>query len=105
MERISYLLASVQRCLFPALREEVGELSERERRFVLVLEVVEIEKHVRSHHWLGRTPKDASIIVYCQSAGCSYAEKIAVKLIADGFENVRLFRGGWQEWQAEEENK
>ena len=58
MERISYLLASVQRCLFPALREEVGELSERERRFVLVLEVVEIEKHVRSHHWLGRTPKD-----------------------------------------------
>ena len=58
MERISYLLASVQRCLFPYLLEEIGELSEKERRFVLVLEVVEIEKHVRNHHWLGRTPKD-----------------------------------------------
>ncbi|MHB9038507.1 MAG: transposase [Armatimonadota bacterium] len=58
MERISYLLVSVQRSLFPHLREEVGELTEKERRFVLVLEVVQIEKHVRNHHWLGRKPKD-----------------------------------------------
>lgn len=42
MERISYLLGSVQRSLFPHLREEVGELTEKERRFVLVLEVVEV---------------------------------------------------------------
>jgi hypothetical protein len=40
------------------LREQVGELTEKERQFVLVLEVVEIEKHVRDHHWLGRKPKD-----------------------------------------------
>ena len=58
MERISYLLGSVQRSLFPYLREQVGELTEKERQFVLVLEVVEIEKHVRDHHWLGRKPKD-----------------------------------------------
>jgi len=31
VERISYLLASVQRCLFPYLREEVGELTDSER--------------------------------------------------------------------------
>ena len=58
MERISYLLGSVQRSLFPYLREEVGELTEKERRFVLVLEVVEIEKHVRKAYWLGRKPED-----------------------------------------------
>jgi len=32
MERISYLLGSVQRSLFPHLREEVGELTEKERK-------------------------------------------------------------------------
>jgi hypothetical protein len=58
VERISYLLGSVQRSLFPHLREEVGELTEKERRFVLVLEVVEVEKHVGRVHWLGRKPKD-----------------------------------------------
>lgn len=58
MERISYLLGSVQRSLFPYLREEVGELTEKERRFVLVLEVVEVEKHARKAHFRGRTPKD-----------------------------------------------
>ena len=58
MERISYLLGSVQGSLFPHLREEVGELTDKERRFVLVLEVLEIEKHVIKHHWRGRKPKD-----------------------------------------------
>lgn len=58
MERISYLLASVQRCLFPALREEVGDLSEKDRRFVVALEFVEVEKHIGRRSWLGRTPKD-----------------------------------------------
>ena len=58
MERISYLLGSVQRSLFPYLREEIGDLTEKERRFVLVLEVVEVEKHVRKAHWRGRKPKD-----------------------------------------------
>ncbi len=40
MERISYILNNVQRSLFPYLREVIGELTEKEKRFVLVLEVV-----------------------------------------------------------------
>jgi hypothetical protein len=36
--------------MFPHLLEEVGELTNKERRFVLVLEVVQIEKHVVKHH-------------------------------------------------------
>lgn len=72
MERISYLLGSVQRCLFPYLREEVGELTEKERRFVLVMEVVEVEKHVRNHHWRGRKPKDRKPLARCFVAKAFY---------------------------------
>lgn len=44
--------------------------------------------------------KDAQIVVYCQSAGCKFAEKVATKLMEDGFHNVSLFKGGWREWAA-----
>jgi hypothetical protein len=40
------------------LREVIGELTEKEKRFVLVLEVLEIENHVGRRNWLGRIPKD-----------------------------------------------
>lgn len=62
MERISYLLASVQRCLFPALREEVGELSAKDRRFVVTLEFLEIEKYIGRRSRLGRTPKNRRML-------------------------------------------
>ncbi len=42
--------------------------------------------------------KDASIVLYCQSAGCKFAEIVAIKLMADGFYNISIFRGGWAEW-------
>ena len=45
--------------------------------------------------------KDASIVVYSQSAGCKFAEYTAIKLVGDGFSNVSLFKGGWREWKAE----
>lgn len=44
--------------------------------------------------------KDARIVLYCQSAGCKFAETVAIKLKADGFSNVSIFRGGWAEWVA-----
>lgn len=44
--------------------------------------------------------KDARIVVYCQSAGCKFAEKVAIKLMSDGFSNVSIFRGGWHKWVA-----
>lgn len=39
--------------------------------------------------------KDARIVVYCQSSGCRFAEKVAIKLMSDGFSNVSLFKGNW----------
>jgi rhodanese-related sulfurtransferase len=47
-----------------------------------------------------RMSKDARIVLYCQSAGCKFAETVAVKLVDDGFSNTSIFRGGWAEWVA-----
>lgn len=47
-----------------------------------------------------RINKDSSIVVYCQSAHCKFAERVAVKLVSDGFSDISIFRGGWAEWVA-----
>jgi len=44
--------------------------------------------------------KDARIVLYCQSAGCRFAEIVAIKLMDDGFSNISIFRVGWNEWVA-----
>ena len=43
--------------------------------------------------------------MYCQSAGCKYAEIVAIKLIDDGFSNISIFKGGWVEWAAKNGKK
>jgi len=40
----------------------------------------------------------APIIIYCQSVTCPFSEKLASDLLADGFSNLSLYRGGWEEW-------
>jgi rhodanese-related sulfurtransferase len=43
--------------------------------------------------------RDVHIVVYCQSDNCQFAEKVAIKIMSDGFSNVSLFRGGWRKWE------
>jgi rhodanese-related sulfurtransferase len=49
---------------------------------------------------MAQVARDARIVVYCQSAGCKFAEKVAIKLMEDGFSNMSIFKGGWREWAA-----
>lgn len=42
--------------------------------------------------------KDSRIVIYCQSARCKYAEKVATKLQNNGYSNISIFKGGWAEW-------
>ena len=44
--------------------------------------------------------EDHPIIVYCSGPHCNAAELPAEKLRAHGCQNVRVFPGGWEEWQA-----
>jgi rhodanese-related sulfurtransferase len=48
---------------------------------------------------LSRISKESHLTVYCQSKGCSFASKMAQKLIANGFKNVSIFKGGWDKWE------
>ncbi|MGE0671424.1 MAG: rhodanese-like domain-containing protein [Methylibium sp.] len=45
-----------------------------------------------------RLPKDKDILVYCNTS--SFAAQVAMALRLDGFENVRLLYGGYNEWKA-----
>ena len=47
---------------------------------------------------MGKYPKDTDIVVYCQSEGCPFAKKIALKLKEISYENIRIFKGGYNEW-------
>jgi rhodanese-related sulfurtransferase len=49
---------------------------------------------------LAAVAKDKRVVVYCQSSRCPFAEKVAIRLIEDGFSDVRIYRGGWSEWVA-----
>jgi rhodanese-related sulfurtransferase len=43
-------------------------------------------------------PAHVPLVVYCQSTKCRYAEIVAGKLLADGFSDISIFRGGWLAW-------
>jgi hypothetical protein len=57
-DKISWLMGSVQRSLFPHLDECFDvPLTEQEKRLVTILEIVQVEKYVHkraSTQWLGR---------------------------------------------------
>ncbi len=44
-----------------------------------------------------KLPKDRTILVYCNTS--SFAAQVAMALRMDGFENVRLLYGGYNEWK------
>ena len=39
------------------------------------------------------------LVVYCQSPSCGYARLLARRLGRDGFDNIKVFAGGWEQWQ------
>ena len=49
--------------------------------------------------------KDKQMVLYCQSAGCQFAEKMALRLKENGFDNLSVFKGGWVEWQKTNETR
>ena len=43
-------------------------------------------------------PKDALIITYCGGDECELSLFLTRNLKAEGFTNLKVFFGGWQEW-------
>lgn len=44
-------------------------------------------------------PIDQTFVAYCDGADCNSSIELAAKLHAMGFINVKIFFGGWREWQ------
>jgi rhodanese-related sulfurtransferase len=49
---------------------------------------------------LASQPKDAILITYCDGAECNSSLELGTKLAAAGYSNVKIFFGGWNEWQS-----
>jgi hypothetical protein len=62
-EKLSQYWFRIQKSLFPWLEEELGELTEKERKLVAILELIRIEKFtVCSRSLYGRPPKERAAI-------------------------------------------
>ncbi len=46
MNGLSGVFGSIQRCLFPALEEELGELNEKQKEFVRVVELMDLPNYL-----------------------------------------------------------
>jgi rhodanese-related sulfurtransferase len=49
-------------------------------------------------------PKDAEIVVYCLSRRCRFSHMIGARLVALGFQNVRIYEPGWYGWLNQEKD-
>jgi len=45
------------------------------------------------------SPFDRTIVVYCSSLECDSAEEVAMLLRDVGYSNVKVYAGGWEEWE------
>ncbi len=50
---------------------------------------------------LDTIPPGRLLVTYCDGAECNSSIELGVKLAARGFLNVKMFFGGWEEWQAQ----
>ena len=49
---------------------------------------------------LGGLPTDRLLVVYCDGAECNSSINLAVRLDSAGYSAVKIFFGGWKEWEA-----
>ncbi|MBI2619577.1 MAG: rhodanese-like domain-containing protein [Ignavibacteriales bacterium] len=49
---------------------------------------------------LSGLPPEKTLVVYCDGADCNSSLELATHLLAKGFSNVKVFFGGWNEWQS-----
>jgi 3-mercaptopyruvate sulfurtransferase SseA len=45
-------------------------------------------------------PMDGEVIVYCRGPSCDFSDQLATELRILGYQNVRVFTGGWEQWTA-----
>jgi len=59
----------------------------------------DFEKQYQALRSTLQTYRDKSLVVYCSSSDCHDSQVVADALQKLGYPHVRLFRGGWSEWE------
>jgi len=49
--------------------------------------------------FIARTEKDRVVVAYCSGFGCPDSFDLGMRLIEEGFSDVRVFEGGYPEWR------
>jgi len=49
--------------------------------------------------FLGRLPLEGTLVVYCEGGDCTSSLALAKLLHEKGFTDIRVFDGGWEEWE------
>ncbi len=98
IEKLSWLKNRIQKDLFPHLADCFNDpITEKQRQLIAILEVVEVERYVRSarYQWMGRKPSDRCAIARAFVAKAVYNLKTTALLleILDSAENVRRICG------------
>jgi rhodanese-related sulfurtransferase len=44
-------------------------------------------------------PKEMSLVLYCEGGDCQSSLALAKRLNDEGFRDIRVFSGGWEEWK------
>jgi rhodanese-related sulfurtransferase len=46
-----------------------------------------------------RLPLEGALVIYCEGGDCSSSLALAKLLYEKGFTDIRVFNGGWEEWE------
>ncbi len=57
----------------------------------------EVEEHLEA--FLAAVPKDRVLVVYCSGYGCPDSFDLGIRLLEEGYLDVRVFEGGYPEWR------
>jgi len=95
---LSQYWLNIQGSLFPWLKEELGELTERQQRLVMVLETLRVEEFLGSVYGLpGRPPADRTAIARAFVAKMVY-DMASTRVLIDRLQSDRALRRlcGWE---------
>ena len=70
MSTLFDIFHSIQSSLFPWLEKEFDPLTEKERQFVRVVSLIDLEKNMTQYHWYGRGRKTQRQGKHCQGFYC-----------------------------------
>jgi len=97
-EGLSQSWLRIQGSLFPWLQEELGPLTEKQQRFVMILELIRIEEHLNDYYGgMGRPPKSRAAIARAFIAKMVY-NMPTTRMLLERLESDKSLRRlcGWE---------